>query len=477
MADARIGDSGANGTSLREYNRVLAAWQKGDLRYLLANRPSQVENHDWLLEHWGGPPIVLLCHRRYGKTMLALVFALGLALQHRNIDIALICKTKDQANQIARQAMTKLAVRAPAAYRPKRIKNEFAWLVPHTGSGIYLFGSDDEHVETIRGRTLYAALVDEPATYKGLRYKARSILLPALRDSGGQLIMMSTPSKVPQHDFEAFYREAEARGRARVVRLSDNRDPVGFTVAEALDDCGGDLLTYRREYECDFVYDPRSLVVPEATQHGLAERVRIQRQPYLDGDHYVGLDSGGRDLHALTFGTYYDRPSEDLVHIEAEYAAAGISTSDLVEVVRVTQARLWQGQGRIRRYMDPRPLLEKDLREAGVPFLITDRDNKLTHVNQVRVALAEARLTMDPSCEDLWGTLVTAKYNDTFTGYERDAQYGHADLLDSLTYLHRNVTRRPVLQEKWDPLVAEGIVSPREAQRLRRTRIQDLFLS
>jgi len=456
--------------NLREYKRVVQAWREGDLRYLLAARPTQVAAYEWVHAHWGGQPLVILCHRRWGKTTMVLVTLLELCYRFKGIDVALICKTRDQAQQVARQVMTKLAARAPEALRPVRVKNEYAWHVRHTASGLYVFGAEDEHMETLRGRTLAAAAVDEAASVGlggddmaqgarrgqriGLREKCRSILLPALRDSRGQLILLSTPSRVPGHDFEAMYREAEAAGLSWRIRLSENTDPLGFTQEDAIRDCGGANDTYLREYECEFAYDPTQLAVPEVLA---IPREQLVREVAVDlaSDHYTSLDVGGRDLHALLFASYDH--TRDSLHVQAEWAGRGVHSADLAHRVLETERSLWQRQGRITRIADAQPLAQADLARAGAPFNATKRDAKLQHLDALRQAIKQGRLTISPECPLLYQTLAQARFNPQHTGYARDAITGHADLLDSLTYLYRAVIRhRPPQGALYrDPWAAE----------------------
>ena len=86
------------------------------------------------------------------------------------------------------------------------------------------------------------------------------------------------------------------------------------------------------------------------------------------------------------------------------------------------------------------------------------------------------KLRIDPSCAMLIGTLRTAVWNKARTSFERLREYGHADALDALIYLHRNVDRYsnpyPGLPEgaTWQTHQTRNIRDPRveESKALKR---------
>ena len=80
-----------------------------------------------------------------------------------------------------------------------------------------------------------------------------------------------------------------------------------------------------------------------------------------------------------------------------------------------------------------------ELHKLGV--MPTRKDDKEAQVNALRMLVKDENIRIDPSCTMLIGTLRTAVWNKARTSFERLREYGHADALDALIYLHRNVGR------------------------------------
>jgi len=87
-------------------------------------------------------------------------------------------------------------------------------------------------------------------------------------------------------------------------------------------------------------------------------------------------------------------------------------------------------------------------REYAIRFRATAKDEKLAQLGVIRRDISDAKLWIHPRCVRLIKTLKRVRWRPTTSptarptwGYEKEI--GHADLLDALIYLRRNVHRRP----------------------------------
>jgi hypothetical protein len=129
--------------------------------------------------------VVLLVHRRAGKTVLACLWLLQQALAHPDSVSAYIAPQRDQARRIALEL---LARNAPPGSVVNR--SELKLTLPN-GSRIYLLGTDSDNGDSIRGMGLVAAVLDEVADIAPYAWEA--VIRPALADHGGRALVIGTP--------------------------------------------------------------------------------------------------------------------------------------------------------------------------------------------------------------------------------------------------------------------------------------------
>ena len=219
-------------------------------------------------------------------------------------------------------------------------------------------------------------------------------------------------------------------------------------------DCGGEeSIEYRREYELQFIIDNEQTAVPEFTQERAFNGDPKRELPPIvrevaappESDHYESLDPGGRDLTAALWATYVFE--KDLVYIEDEQTWLNMTTDVLARDALAKEVELWgtSPEGRIRRFADnSNTILLYDLFvKHKLNFAVTAKDNKDAQINELRVMIRDGRLAIHPRCKLLIKTLRLAKRaRQASRGFERMEEIGHADLLDALLYLIRNVRRR-----------------------------------
>lgn len=428
-------------------------WARGRTAWKLRPTPRRV--YDAIRESWGRNPFVLLAHRNFAKTTLAVTLADEECRRAPGQRWAVALRTKDQTQDVIREIMDHYLQGCPAHLRPKPLKSEYTWKYPN-GSGLYFFGGDNQAIESARGRGFHGALFDEGGFQRDLAYNVRSVALPAIAKLGrGLCLITSTPSKEPGHDYEVLYDQARAEDRAIRVSVEDNPDLAPEWIADRAKECGGqDSIDFKREYLCQFIADPNVVVLPgvnEARITGADGKPALVQPVAMNTlrEWYASMDVGGRDLTAILWG-YYE-PENDTVYIARELVHRNAATGELARGIQAVESGVFGGRfpDYFERWADNNNLfLLHDLAQAyRIPFQATRKDEKMAQLGVLRRLIADGRFVIDPSCTVLLATLRKAQWAKTGRGerptFEHQADIGHADLLDAALYLVRNVRRRP----------------------------------
>jgi hypothetical protein len=433
-------------------------WLAGELRFKFKDRPWQRRMYEFA-RALIGQLIVFLCHRRSGKSTCGIVLLLEECIRNSNTTCAIICKTKDQARAICEETLPELLGDCPRELAPRRIKNDFAYAFDHNDSKLVILAADGLSSTRIRGRKFKFILVTEAGFIDNLENLVKSILLPTTRDVLGQfrgtILLESTPSEEEDHDFEHLWEAALLDERAFLLPVSANNDLAPEVVELFKKDCGGeDSETYQREYECKFGTTKNRNAIPEFTQErafvGDLEKklppiVREVTRP-AGADRYASMDPGGTHLTGMVWGHY--NFESDLVCIEDEEALDNTTSDVVAKLVTDREKKLWgeNPDGRLLRVADnDNVILLYDLqREHGVKFVSSAKDNKDAQINKLRLMVRNGRIAIHPRCKLLIKTLRLARRakqkRKGFEEMEKEG-LGHADLLDALLYLVRNVRR------------------------------------
>lgn len=469
-----VGDAieAENGQSLadavrerKEARRKL--WERGILGWKFAGYPWAKDMYEFTRARWGASPYIFwFVHRRGAKSTTGLVIALEECLRAPNTRCAVICKTKEQAQEICDLSMDELLSDCPKSVMPRLVKNQYTYYFKN-GSRIVILPLDGKHGLKARGRKFRFVLVTEAGFIDNVNTILASSILPAMNDvrgiDTGTVVLESTPPEDADHPMEDMVEAARADDRLYYLPLSANTHASEKFVKKAQTDSGGaENVIYLREYELQFVVNTERVAIPEATvdrlfkgdpekklpeddpSRGLPPLVRELVCPN-ESDHYESLDPGGTDLTGWLGASYLFE--HDLVYIEDEITFHNMTTDAFATKVRAKEVSLWgeRPRGRIRRYGDSsnkRFLYDLHV-DHKLYFMATAKDDKGAQINKVRLMVRAGRLAIHPRCKLLIKTLRTAKVaKDTRRGFERGDEIGHADLLDCLIYLVRNVNRR-----------------------------------
>lgn len=188
---------------------------------------------------------VLVCHRRFGKTVMCLNDIIDKAIQN-DLDMpryGYIAPFYKQAKDIAWNYLKVYA--APLC--EKIMESELSVLLSN-GALIRLYGADNP--DSLRGVYFDGVVLDEFGDMAPRLFG--EVIAPTLADRKGWAVFIGTP-KGPNH-FMELWEEAEldARWFKRIVRASES----GIINAEELEMLanlpGSDESTFRQEFECDF---------------------------------------------------------------------------------------------------------------------------------------------------------------------------------------------------------------------------------
>jgi len=241
-------DFGSTSAKEEALNDLPAGTTQIDIGY--APRPYQQQVHNRLRRF-----NVLVCHRRFGKTVLAILELIDKALANElhNPQYAYIAPTYTQAKRVAWEYLLTYTSKIPGATVNKA---ELTVTIPRPNRGdkirFMLLGADNP--DSLRGIYLDGCVLDEYAQCNPIMWG--EILRPALSDRKGWAIFIGTPKG--ENHFYKMYRQAVAlmdgeennNWYAAIYRASE----TAVVDDEELADARATMTEeeYRQEYECDF---------------------------------------------------------------------------------------------------------------------------------------------------------------------------------------------------------------------------------
>lgn len=228
---------------------------------------------------------VLVCHRRFGKTVGTVNEMLKKAiLNERKAPVyAYVAPYRNQAKRVAWEYLKYYTNPIPG-----RTVNESELYVElptrHNGSPgarLYIIGAD--HPDALRGIYLDGVILDEYADIKPELWGG--VIRPALADREGWAVFIGTPKG--QNQFYEMYQHAEkSDGWYSCIYRADE---TGVLPAEELKDMQAQMteMEIRQELLCDFTASASDVVIPIDLVSAAAERELTERdvegQPVILG--------------------------------------------------------------------------------------------------------------------------------------------------------------------------------------------------
>lgn len=447
---------------------IEAAWHAGDLRYLLHD--GQIELREMVRES-DDIIDVILAARRYGKSWGGVVDSaeeIAACEEHGVRDRWLIAaQTQKDAEAIIAPHVEDVMRDAPKKYRPKFNAQKLRWTW-EGGCVLQLAGTDGRNRDRLRGRGARRVLVDEAGFHDDFEYLIKSVLLPQALNARsrftirgyehpslarfgppGKVLLMSTPSRSPEHPFVAEYcRQAEERGRLRIKTIYDaphiTREAADRFIAES----GGMQSTnVRREYFCERIVEESRAIVPEFSQRRDA-LVHVRAMP-IHFRCFTVADFGFSDMSVIGFWEHHF--DDDVLYQRDELVFRNQGTNVIAPAVAAKELTLWRREPN-ERWGDPNSSQSTATRESEIvinDFVIyhgqrwapTNRDRLQPAVNALRVACAQGSVAWHPDCTVTIAHMGGGVWNDQRSSFARSGEHGHFDGIAQAMYAHRHVDR------------------------------------
>lgn len=428
-------------------------WARGKVLHLL--RPGgQTKLYRFFHSTKPGPaPIVASCHRRLGKSFLALALAVGRCLESPGAQVKYAAPDKEQCRTIVEPNLQVLLRSCPKKLRPRKKGDTYEFLNPHWASSepsvLEIRGVNFRRGDHLRGAACDLFVADEAREYEHLEYLLSDVIsYQFLGRRDPRCFLISTPPATAAHPLAHRYiPEAMTRGRYLSIPASENPDFTSQDEELVLEFCGSkESTSWAREAECQIVTEESEAIVPEfARMKG--QVVRGVKVP----EHFVPLvcfDSGWEDYTHILFG-FVDFPRQVLCVLD-ELRFHYTTTGDLArELVRKERA-LWGGS-EARRYADATPQQLADLRrDWGLAVEPAQKHDRAAALASLRDGILSGRVEVDPRCHHLIFQLSHGIHrrgrDGRFTGWARSEALGHSDGIAALVYLYRSAPwrRNPV---------------------------------
>lgn len=209
-------------------------------------RPLQAKMHR---EIFGKRFSVVVCHRRFGKTVFTINELIDRALhcKLKNPQFAYLAPTYSQAKRVSWQFMKEHCEMLPG-YVANEAELKITLTAPH-GNGqirIHLLGS--ENADSLRGMFFDGVILDE---YASMHPDVWSLIIrPALSDRLGWAIFIGTPNG--HNDFKVKFDQAKKNPLwySILVKASESRILPQSELDAALEEMGPEA--YNQEYECSW---------------------------------------------------------------------------------------------------------------------------------------------------------------------------------------------------------------------------------
>jgi len=203
--------------------------------------------------------VVLVCHRRWGKTVFAvmeLVLA-GLFSGKSDFRGGYIAPFRKQAKDVSWDYFKRFAGKIPGiSFNETELTATFP-----NGSKVSLYGADN--ADSLRGLYFDYVVMDEVADMKPFVWG--EVVRPALADRKGRCLFIGTPKGMNLF-FELYNRgcSSESGWKSMAYTSSKTKDIIPWITQEELDCARNDMTDsqFRQEWECDFNASCDNTLIP-----------------------------------------------------------------------------------------------------------------------------------------------------------------------------------------------------------------------
>ena len=215
---------------------------------------------------------VLVCHRRFGKTVCMINHLIRSALmcKHKNPRFAYIAPTFKQAKSIAWDYMKQFTAKIP---NTKFNETELRVDLPN-GSRITLLGA--ENSDGLRGIYLDGCVIDEYANIDGKLFA--EIIRPALSDRKGYCVFIGTPAGMNNNFYDLYQHANGAEDWFNYKAKASQTKIVDPEELEKVKEVMGEKK-YQQEFECDWIANIEGAIYGDEINK-LDDKNQLARVPY-----------------------------------------------------------------------------------------------------------------------------------------------------------------------------------------------------
>lgn len=427
-------------------------WNQGILTWKLD--PTQKQLYDFYFAN-KSKTIVVNASRRLGKSFFLVILALEQCIRTPKSIIVYIQPETAMIRKNLNPDIETMLEDCPLELRPKFGSQDNVWTFPN-GSKILLAGTDGQNYDKLRGGKAHLCLVDEAGYCSDLKKIITSILLPLTLNTRGRVILSSTTSTDPDHEFNNYMDSAEAKGdlirKTILDAVEDHKQSAEpriteELVAEIIASYPKGILDqqFRTEFLCEKVFNSTDAVLPEFSAEVQAETITEWPRPMFY-DRYTAMDIGFKDLTVVLFA-YWDYDNAVLV-IEDEYASNQITTSVLAKNIKEKESQIWKNASTkedaeiYRRVSDNNLIVINDLAiDYKLHFIATDKHDKLSWMSELKRMVECYQIKINPRCKTLISHMRSASWDKHKKDFKRHSDGHHYDAVAALLYLSRNIDK------------------------------------
>lgn len=326
--------------------------------YTKAPPPEQFRLEDFLFDKQlkfvldPRPFKVAVCSRRAGKTIACAADLVDTALKHDGVTCAYITLARTNAQRLLWPEIIKIN----SKYKLKGVPDlvQLTLTFPN-GSIIWCSGAKDaSEIEKFRGHALKKVYIDECQSFRShLKELIDDVLIPALMDYDGSLLLIGTPGAVPagyfaeicgaapRHNHEESEDDADFNWVSYHWTFFDNPH-IAIKSKKTHDQVLKRILKMRgvsiddpsiqREFFGKWVMDSDSLWIKYDSKLNHYNEIEFKKLNYI-----LGIDIGFNDADALAVLAWADN-SKDIYLVE-ELVTAKQGISELVEQIQYLQKK------------------------------------------------------------------------------------------------------------------------------------------
>jgi hypothetical protein len=331
---------------------------------------------------------VLRCGRRFGKTTYAVEEMVGAALFEPG-PVAYFATTRDQARDIVWVELVDKVIGTTNYVSHNEQRLEVTLLRPDgTENRIRLFGW--ENIETARGKKYSLVVLDELDSMRAFEKHWREIIRATLADYRGAALFMGTPK-----GYKSLYRlELLSKTNTNYEVFHFNSFDNPYLSTDELDEMRSEMTATQFAQEMLAEYHKMEGLIYEEFNRDR----HIKPCPFTPVRWALSIDFGYN--HPFSAGILAIG-SDDSIHVDRMVYKRKLSDEQRKQAVKdlIGATRL---DIQVADSEDPLAIDTLN-RQLGLRLeaVVKGAGSVLEGINKCKSLLAQGRLTMDPSCEDL----------------------------------------------------------------------------